>query len=109
MLVPFQRLVADDGRALAADDKIGRARSVAMLFRVLARPEQLNPTTKRPERTPAGHWIHIFQRHAVVGTARLIGQRAQLRLDIFPGIAHRQIFLFGVLPGRAHGPARCCK
>src|SRR6266403_1564617 len=97
MLVPFQHLVADDARALATDDKIGRARSVPMLLRVLARPEQLNPAAERPERTAAGHWIHILQRHAVVGTARLIGQRAQLRLDVFPRITQRKVFLPGVL------------
>src|SRR5438445_4827717 len=103
MLVPFQQLVADDARALAADDKIGRARSMPMLFRVLARPEQLNPAAERPERTTAGHWIHVFQRHAVVGTAWLIGQRAQLRLDVLPSITQRQIFLLGVFPSRPHG------
>src|SRR6266850_1797553 len=36
MLRPLQRFVADDARALAADDEVCRARCVTMLFRMLA-------------------------------------------------------------------------
>src|SRR5688572_24953701 len=102
MPVPFKRLVADDGRALAADNEISRARRMPMLFCVLARSEQLNPTAKRPERVPAGHGVHIFQRNTVVRTAGLIDKSAQLRLDVFPGITQRQILLLGVFPCGSH-------
>jgi len=73
---PLQCFVADDAGALAGDNKIRRAGSVAMSFRVLARTEQLNATTERWERVSAGPRSDIFQGHAVVRASGLISERA---------------------------------
>ena len=75
-----------------------------MLFCVFARLEQLNPATERTQRVAARHRVHILQRHAVIRAAWLIHQCAQLRLDVFPGVAQRHIFFLSIFPRRPYGP-----
>src|SRR5690349_58114 len=100
MLCPLQCSVADNTDALTGNDKIRCARSVAMFFRLLPRTKQLNSTAERSKCVSASHRINIFQRHTIVRTPGLISERAQLRLDVLPGVAQRHVFVLGSLPDR---------